>query len=274
MPSQRKDRKPRANDKDLVVFRTLEKLASILLRIGLDAPRAELLLRSAFVLEAERNARKIGNRPTQSQIAYIAGVNRVDVRKVLASQHHIPKRSPSTLQSRVERVLTAWRQDPEFSNGRGRPRELSFVGPKNQFEKLVRKHGRDITVRTLRDDLVMNKIAVIKGTRLILSKRGMSSFVRSASALADLSFLYEHLARLELHKGRRTFLARDLALSASDLKLFKLAQQKAISKIETTLNSLESLTRVLTPKESSRRKPIHHLRITAIVSSDSDAADE
>jgi hypothetical protein len=274
MPSQRKDGKSSTNGKDSVVFRTLEKLAAILLRIGLDAPRAELLLRSAFVLEAARNARRIGNRPTQSKIAYIAGVNRVDVRKVLAGKHRMPRTPIAIRQSRVERVLSAWRQDPEFSNGRGRPKELSFVGPKSQFEKLVRKYGRDITVRTLRDDLITNKLAVIRGARLILSSRGMAHYVSSTSALSDLNFLYAQLAHFDLHKGRRTFLTRSLALPASDWKLLKLAQQKATAKIETTLNSLESLSPVLAQKEGSRRKQVHRLRITAILSSESDGIED
>ena len=100
MPSQRKDGKQTKAGKDIVVFRTLEKLASDLLRLGLDAPRAEYLLRSAFVFEADQETHEsLATRTTQSQIAYIAGVNRVDVRKVLASQNRSPTRLrlPATL---------------------------------------------------------------------------------------------------------------------------------------------------------------------------------
>lgn len=273
MPSQRKGGTQNSNDEESVVLRTLEKLASVLLRLGLDAPRAEHLLRSAFVLESARKARRQGSRTTQSQIALIAGVSRLDVRKILANQNRAPTRSNSVRESRVVRVLTAWRRDPEFSNGRGRPNDLSFVGPKNQFEKLVRKYGRDITVRTLRDGLITRKLAVAKGNRLILTKRGMSNHVRSVSALSDLGFLCAQLAPFEFHKGRRTFFTRSLTLSARDLKMLKLAQRKAVTKIETTLSSLESLNRILPPKESSGRRHVHQLRITAILSSESDDAN-
>src|SRR5688572_1944740 len=126
MPSHRKDLETNSKDNDYAVSRFLEKFVSILLRLGLDSPKVETHVRHAFVREAAKFARLIGTRSTQSQIALIAGVNRLDVRKILARQHRPQSRPNLSSRSRVERVLLAWRQDPEFVNVQGRPKPLTF----------------------------------------------------------------------------------------------------------------------------------------------------
>ena len=189
----------------------LKNLSRYLLRLGLDSPRAEALIRDAFVIESAKIAHLIGSRNTQSQIALIAGVNRLDVRKVLAREHRKHPRPNFSRRSRIERILLAWRQDPEFVNEQGRPKPLTFTGANNQFEKLVRKYGRDVTVRTLRDDLIKNKIAVTKGTRLVLIKRGRAIDASSDAALEDLNFLQSQIAPFDFRQGRRAFLTRNLS---------------------------------------------------------------
>jgi len=274
MPSHRKDRETISKDNDSAVSRFLEKFVSILLRLGLDSPRAEALVRHAFVRESAKFARLIGARNTQSQIALIAGVNRLDVRKILARQHRPHPRPNLSRRPRVERVLLAWRQDPEFANEQGRPKSLTFTGTNSQFEKLVRKYGRDVTVRTLREDLIKNNIAAKKGGRLVLIKRGKPIDASSAAALADLNFLHSQLAPFDFSQGRRAFLLRNLSLTTSDLKLLKLAQRNAIAKIETALSSLDSLQRSLSTSENKPSRRVHRLRIMAIVSTESDAAND
>jgi hypothetical protein len=259
---------------DFVVSRLLEKLASILLRLGLDSPYAESLIRHAFVLEAVKRARQIGARNTQSQVALLAGVSRLDVRKILARKNH--SRSSGTLnrRSRGERVLLAWCQDPEFSNKLGRPKPLTFIGAHSQFEKLIRKYGRDVTARTLREDLIKNRLVTQEGARLVLKKRGRPRGGSQDSALLDLNLLESQLAQFDFSKGRRDFLERRLSLTTNDSKVIKLAQRKAISKIETTLSSLQSLQRSLTSSEGSRNKRAYRLLITTIISTESEGADD
>jgi hypothetical protein len=274
MSSHRKVGKSISKDNEYVVSRFLEKFASILIRLGFDSPRAESLIRYAFVQEAARIARQIGDRSTQSKIALIAGVSRLDVRKILASQHRPHSRKNSSRQSRVERILFAWREDPEFGNDQGQPKPLTVAGANSQFEKLVRKYGRDVTARTIRDDLIKNNLAAKKGTRLVLIKRGRAIDPSSAAALVDLNFLNSQLASFDFRSGRRAFVARNVSLSTSDLRLLKLAQRKAVEKIEATLSSLESLQRPLSTTGSSRSKRIHRLRIMTILSTESDSAND
>jgi hypothetical protein len=270
MPRHKKGRETSSNDTELIIIRILEKFASILLRLGLDAPRAEYLLRCAYVSEASKNARRSGSRTTQSQVALLAGVNRLDVRKILRSQTEARTRPISTRTSRIERVLDAWRHDPEFLDGRGRPSSLTFTGPGNRFEKLVRKYGRDITVRALRDNLVRAELVTIASGRLVLISKRSTSDSRNAAAHSDLTFLCSQLSAFDFDSRSRNYAIRDLALAAPNTKVLRLIQRKSMSKIETALNSLESLERSADSSRQGRNRRMHRLRIVAIVSAETD----
>jgi len=271
MPSLRNQGKLVSRDSESVVSRLLERLVSILLRLGFDSPRTESLIREAFIFEAAKRARQTGARGTQSQIALLAGVNRLDVRRILASQSRPPTSTRSSRRSRIDRVLLAWSQDPAFANEYGRAKPLKFVGANSQFERLVRKYGRDISARTLRDDLIKNKLVVQEGVRLVPVRRGKPKDKSLAAAVADLAFLDSQLARFNFSQGRRDYIERRLCLSASDTRLLKLAQRKATTKIETALSSLEPIQRSLTPPGRGRRA--HRLLISAIISTEFDGTD-
>jgi uncharacterized protein DUF6502 len=273
MSSLRNQRTLVTRDNESVVSCLLERLVSILLRLGLDSPRAEALIRNAFILEATKRARLTGTRSTQSQIALLAGVNRLDVRRILASQNQPRPSKPSSRRSRVERILLAWSQDPAFATKPGHARPLKFIGPNSQFERLVRKYGRDISARTLREDLIKNKLVVQDGGRLVLARRGKPKDKLSNAALADLAFLNSQLARFDFSHGRRDYVERSLCLSASDSTLLKLAQRKATAKIDTALSSLEPIQRSLAVPSTGRGRRAHRLVITAIISAEFDSSD-
>jgi hypothetical protein len=174
--------------------------------------------------------------------------------------------------SRIERVLLAWSQDPAFANKHGRPRPLKFVGLNSQFERLVRKYGRDISARTLREDLIKNKLVVQDGVHLVLARRGKPKDKNLTAAVTDLAFLESQLARFDFSHGRRDYVERRLCISADDSRLLKLAQRKATAKIETALNSLEPMKRSLSAG-TGRVRRANRLLITAIISAEFDGAD-
>lgn len=273
MLSHRKKRDLVSGDNESVVSRLLERLVSILLRLGFDSPRAESLIRQAFVFEAAKAAQMVGVRGTQSKIALLAGVNRLDVRRILARQNRLKARESLNRRSRVERILAAWSQDPKFAYQHGRPKPLTFVGANSQFEKLVRKYGRDVTARTLREDLLRNKLVAQRGSRLTLIKRGNPKNPSLFAAVADLAYLESHLAQFNFSRGRRDYAERNLSLSTSDSKLLKLAQRKAIASVEATLSSLESLQTALSRPGERRGRRTYRLQITTSISSESDSTD-
>jgi len=270
MPDHKNKRKRASIDSAATVAQIFEKLAAILLRIGLDAPRAEYELRRAFISAAMKITRTSGRRITQSQIALVAGVNRLDVRKMLLSSARAPLVADTKGQSRVDRILSAWRHDPKYLNGSGQPKELTFVGANAQFERLVRKYGRDVTARTLRENLIKNNQVTTKGNRLALVDDNKPNNTWRSSALSDLNSLFSYLSLFDFEKGRRVSLVRKMMLSVSDDKTLRLIQRKAAGKIEVALNSLESLRSVqLAPVKGGRRPPRHRLLVTSILSAES-----
>lgn len=257
-----------SSDIAVAVTRVFEKLAAILVRLGIDSPRGEELLRRAFISEAARIARFTGCRSTQSQIALLAGVNRLDVRRIMDGKQQA--RSNSIPQSRIERLLAAWRTDPEFSSGRGRPKGLSFSGSASQFEKLIRKYGRDVSVRSLREHLLANKLAIERSGRLLLvDHEKKSNRAKITAAMSDLRFLHSQLAPFDFYQGRRAFQSRYLSVHAEDIKTLKLIQRKAVARIDTTLSSLESVGQSPHYKTANQNKQAHLLRVMTIVSSES-----
>ena len=270
MPRHKKVSESNSKDTELIVFRIFEKFASVLLRLGLDAPSAEYLLRCALVSEASRSAKRSGSRTTQSQIALLAGVNRLDVRKILKRQTEALSRPITDRKSRVERILAAWRNDPEFLDEHGRPKRLRFNGPGNQFERLVRKYGRDIAVRVVRDNLVRDELVAMKEGRLVLSSLRPTTGTRTAAALSDLNFLFTQLSGFDFDSRRRAYISRNLTLAAPNTKVLNLLQRKSVSKIETALDSLESLKQVAASSKTDRSRRVHQLRIVTIVCSETD----
>jgi hypothetical protein len=247
MPRHKNRRVSSANDSNSSVECVLESIATILLRNGLDSPRSEELLRRAFVNAAAKRSRRTGGKNTQSQIALLAGVSRLEVRKVLMASERSHGETPS--QSRIDRILHAWRHDAEFSNSRGRARDLTFVGARSQFQKLVRKYGADITVRTFRDELITKKIVVVRGNRLGLRDFRIPNKLVNQPAQADLNFLGEQLSRFDFQSGKRSFSSSCLSLTVDDSKTLKLIQRETAARAETFLKSLKSLSHVQ-PKQA------------------------
>jgi hypothetical protein len=269
MPGNKKSAALATSVPAATVVQVFEGIAAILLRLGLDAPRSEQLLRRAFVAAATKSSRASGKKSTQSQIALAAGVSRLDVRKILASSQRAFVVLDDKGQSRVDRILNAWRQDPHFSNGNGRPKRLSFIGANSQFENLVRKYGRDVTPRTLRETLIKNHLVVAIGDRLTMVDQ-KSNNRRRPNALSDLNSLYSYLSLFEFEKGRRVSVHRNLILPASDAKTLKLIQRKSTAKLEVALSSIESLGRLVsTPSKETPRSGKHRLLITVTLSAES-----
>jgi hypothetical protein len=273
MTSPKKSRSTKSKRDDALVLCVLERVAAIFLRLGFDAPKAEYLLRSAFIRAARKIAESKDARSTQSQIALIAGVNRLDVRRLLSARFDTSFAREIDRQSRIERILEGWKHDPRFADVRGRPRPLSIVGRTCEFAKLTRVYGRDVTVRTLREMLVSNNLAIIKGNKIVLSESSSHETTAHVAGLSDLAFLSSQLASFDFHTGCRTFASRHSSLPAKDVKSLRLLQRKAVGKIESALGSLESV--VLRPAAQRRGKSARGRRliITTTFSSETDTCD-
>lgn len=246
------------------VTRTLLSIASILLRLGLNAPIAEKLLRNAFVRAADRIARANEIHATQSQIASMAGVSRLEVRRILRGTTS-DVTGVERHASRVDQVLSAWRTAPAFIDIKGKPRPLQLRGSNPSFAKLVRAYGRDVTIKTLKDQLVRSGAAVEREGYLILSrpsKRRPDSFL---AAKSDLRFLESQLREFDLRLGRRAYVTKLLSVKVNDRKTAYRVQREALAKIQLMLNALTAIASSAGTSAKASTRSQNRVLITATV---------
>jgi hypothetical protein len=250
-----------------LVSGSLDQIATILLRIGFDAPAAEQLLRHAFIAAASRAGIAGSHRPTQSQIASLAGVTRLEVRKVIAGLGKATKQI-SDSNSRIAHLIGGWRNDPKYSR-RGNPLGLQYRGPRSEFEALVRDYGRDVTSKTLRTQLVMLGLAKERDGKLYVVKGSRSTFQMSAAS-ADLKFVASQLAKFNFEFGQREYLTRRISISAAERKAAEAVRQIAQGRLQAVLSSLESMSDKAQKGTKSRFLGRHRVIVSTTVAVESE----
>ena len=264
MTSQRLSEQ-RSTHGDPLLAQALENLASVLLRLGINAPRAESLLRTAFVHAAEAHVRSQGARVNQSQIATLAGINRVDVRNVLRTKS-AGRAIPLSQHSRLERVLAAWRRDAKFLNRSGRPRPLSYRGKNSEFSRLVRRYGRDVSAKSILEQLLRIGAVAERAGNLVISRNSDARSSEANAARADLKFLEAQLRQLRFRFGKRAYVTRSTSVGVQNGSMARRLQRTTIEKVHLLLSALDAMS---DQETSNRAAPAHRVIVTATVATES-----
>ena len=262
---------PRGNE-DAVV-RALSKIAAILLRIGFDSPRSEHLLRRAFVLAALNKARDEKIRATQSEIATLAGISRLEVRKMLSRRDVTVKRGVRVRSTRVDQIIEGWRGDARFVDRHGQPRTLKVSGSQGAFPSLVKAYGRDVTVRTLRNRLVREGVAIEKNGRISLRATPKTRTGSVAAAESDLRFLESQLEDIDFGIGKRTYTTRRIFLLAKEKKSIQRLRRVALERMSIVLGAFVASAE---PQESGKResRSRHRLIVSTTVAAEAEGEKE
>jgi hypothetical protein len=250
-----------------LVSQSLDRIAAILIRAGLDLPLAEALLRRAFIAAAAKTARASHERVTQSHIASLAGVSRLEVRHCLAGTHQSQTKEHRRPRSRVERLIAGWTEDERFQNRQGRPKALTIRGAQSEFDALVRKYGRDVTAKTMRVRLIALGVAKEKGGTLCLVNPRLGT---PAAASADLRYIASQLKSIDFELGRRAYQTRRVILVSRDRKSLLAMQRIASARLETVLNSLASMSSGSSKKKDSRLKAQPRLLVSSTIAIESE----
>jgi hypothetical protein len=247
-----------------LIAQSLDRFAAILIRAGLDLSAAERVLRRAFIKAAESALRQAKHKATQSRIASIAGVSRLEVRRFAA--HSRRRKASETIKprSRIESVISGWTSDPAYCTPTGKARPLTFRGSKSQFSILVQKYGRDVTAKTLRMQLVTQGLAVERSGAIYLTENAPIS-KRSNAAFADLRHVASHLANIDFELGRRSYQTRRTSIVARDRKTIMAIQRIALTRFETVLNSLASMSTEAARVEMQDRRSPHRLIVSSTI---------
>ena len=246
------------------------RIAAILLRLGIDAPSAQRLLRRAFVIAARDKARNAPERTTQSRIASIAGISRLEVRSILSRVETRASSNLSLQATRIDTVIAGWRTDLLFLNARGQPRTLRLRGDRGTFEHLARKYGRDVTPKALQDEFVRRGLARIADRGIVLLNPGTRKRREAISAESDIKSLVSHLEGINFNSGRRAYVVRRAAVAAPDLRAVNMLKGIAIRRIEVVLNSLAEMSLDHQPLRPKTSRFARRLLITAMIASESE----
>jgi hypothetical protein len=254
----RKNQKARPSDCAAQLFL---RIAEILLRGGIDAPNAERMLRQAFVHAALEKVRSTGVRPTQSNVASIAGITRLEVRSILRGS----SRQAISRSTRLEQIIAGWRTDSLFLDRLGKPKRLQLRDQKGSFEHLAKKYGRDVTSRTLLDQLVRLKMVEKRGDQVVLLEAKPFLGQEVIAAISDLNFITSQLAGLGSQRARRSYVIRQAVVAARDLKSAAVAKRIAVERLETVLSSMNEISTDRASAKVRSNKRSHRLLVSAVV---------
>jgi hypothetical protein len=252
--------------RDDLVDQALYRIAALLLKIGLDAPAAEKLLRRAFVLAASDSAKITARRPTQSNVASIAGVSRREVRTIgiRRAMRELPS-DASSGGTRLQKIIDAWCADPRFSDRRGKPKPLLLKQGVNSFDRLVKSYGRDVTTKTLKDQLVQEGLAKEQSGSLVLLARNATRMKNAGDA--DLAFVASQLRAIDFQFGSRAYVTRRVSIHASDRKSAYRIRRIAIQRLGPLLNSIASISSSPVGKKN-RSKPRFRILLSAAIATE------
>lgn len=248
----------------------LTRIASILLRLGIDAPNAQRLLRQAFVVAARDKARNMSERTTQSRIASIAGISRLEVRSILSRGENGDRAVLVRQSTRIDKVVEGWRTDPTFLKAQGQPRSLALRGDRGTFEHLAKKYGRDVTPKALQDELVQRGLARVTNKKISLLRSVRRKDPGVISAESDLKSIVAQLSGINFNSGRRAYVVHRATVATPDFRTVKMLKGIAIRRIEAVLNSMAEMSSEHQPLSAKKHRRVRRLLISATIASESE----
>ena len=172
---------------------TLRPIVRKLLASGVPFGRLESKLRELFVEVADRDFARAGRRRTQSRIALLTGINRKEVRRLLAEDQASPPASFSRNQAAT--LISLWMNGRATSDRRGKPRPLPYVAERGpSFSKLAQTLTADVSPRAILDALVESGAAEIRRSGRVALK--VPSYVPKLGTSQKLAMLAEDPSEL------------------------------------------------------------------------------
>ncbi len=137
------------------VAMALRPLVRLALRRGMAFGQFSELVKRAYVEVARDDFAVPGRKPSISRLSVLTGLTRKEAKRVLEAEPGEEAAVSRRRINRAARVVTAWVQEPGYSDAGGRPLSLPFESDEGpSFSSLVRDHGADVTPRAVLDELL------------------------------------------------------------------------------------------------------------------------
>lgn len=152
------------------LLRLLEPLAGFVLDSGLSIHDLTSMFREAAVRSVAAQQREGSRRINISGISASTGIPRAEISRILKSSSSDVNLDSARGKQSTNKVLTAWHQNPKYTNANGQPADLRIYGRGMTFEKLVRSYGGGIPVRAMLDELTRTGAIEIKSPQVVRIK--------------------------------------------------------------------------------------------------------
>ena len=170
------------------VAAVLQPLAHLCVQRGLPFSAAAEQLKAAFVVAA------MGSEPEAarqvSRVSTATGISRREVTRLLGVAAGEPRSAPARAPGRsvVNEVFAHWTTARAYTDRRGAPKVLPRQGAETSFESLARSVTTDVHPRSILEQLVRLRLAMIDERRDTVSLV-RDAFVPRGDALRMLGFL-------------------------------------------------------------------------------------
>lgn len=152
----------------------LEPLAGFIIDAGLSANELHSMFRQAAVRSVASRQLEVAHRINISGIAAATGIPRAEISRILKLKTRPYEKPAGHQEKSTNRILTAWHQEPKFTNANGQPADLKLYGRGATFESLVRRHGRGIPTRAVLDELIRTQAVEVLSSQRIRAKASMA----------------------------------------------------------------------------------------------------
>jgi hypothetical protein len=265
-----KKQPPRMSAAEGDIAELMADLALYLVEAGITTTQFANLSRLAFFTAASRDARFENKRINQSEVAAMTGLTRVQVRQ-FAKNQLVPRSHKRGL---LARVLEGWVKDAQFIGADYRPRRLPLTGNGASFASLVRKHGGDVSPRSVLRELERQNYVTVENrlVHLNLRARQTSGQLRLQSISAALANLIKDREGRSNRKYPMRTLSCEITYPATSAKGRILMQQRLAEKLQAFVAELKSAgiaASVEAPPSQAQKNSITRTRI-AILSEELD----
>lgn len=141
--------------------KVLEPLATLAVQRGLPYATVDELLRRAFVGAADVAHPDMLPHRKVSRLATATGINRREVSRLLGVLRDAKASQQLPRRSLASEVFSHWMSDARYRDRRGEPKALKRQGRAPSFESLAQGITRDVHPRSLLDELLRLKLAVL-----------------------------------------------------------------------------------------------------------------
>lgn len=210
--------------------KVLKPLVNLLITNGITYPLVSELLKETFVQVAETDFKSVGKAQTDSQINFLTGIHRKDVKRLRGQRFDQGIATENTSLGAL--LVSRWIADPQFLDEQGQPMALPRLikkGGEKSFEALVVSVNKDIRSRAILDEWLNMKIVHINDNDLVCLNQ--QAFIPENDFEEKAWFFGENL-----HDH--------LATAVHNLKANDALFERAVFYDQLTLESVEELSKL------------------------------